>query len=255
MTVAFGEAYANQYDRLYREKNYSSECDLIEQVFDLYGEGQIKKVLDLGCGTGNHSLPLAARGYEVTGVDLSPDMLRVARQKAKSAELSLNLVQGDIRDAKIGEVFDAALIMFAVLGYLLSNEDSMAALQNARAAIRTGGLLVFDVWYGPAVLTIRPTDRARLVSTEHGQVIRLVSSQLDTRRHVCSVKYDLWHIEGDRVKDHSEELHATRFFFPMELEMMLTQANFSLVSLTAFPGLDSPADETSWNALGVARAS
>ena len=72
----FGAAYASAYDQLYVEKNYASECDMIEALLELGGVRRKKgKLLDLGCGTGNHAIPLARRGYEVTGVDLSEDML------------------------------------------------------------------------------------------------------------------------------------------------------------------------------------
>src|SRR5207248_11417549 len=68
----FGPQYAEAYDTLYRDKDYSAECDAIEHVFRLYGIGPVRRVLDLGCGTGGHAVPLAERGYEVVGVDRSP---------------------------------------------------------------------------------------------------------------------------------------------------------------------------------------
>ena len=74
MNDIFGEAYAQQYDLLYQGKNYDAEVALLERLFakhDLTGNA----VLDLGCGTGQHAIRLARRGYEVTGVDRSPEML------------------------------------------------------------------------------------------------------------------------------------------------------------------------------------
>jgi hypothetical protein len=146
------------------------------------------------------------------------------------------------------------LIMFSVLGYLRHNLEVMAALGNARRHLRRHGLLLFDVWYGPAVLTIKPSDRAQVISLPNARVIRLASARLDTRHHLCEVQYHLWRLAGDRVEREDEELHTIRYFFPMELELMLEQASFKLISLTAFPSLDRPADETSWNVFGVAQA-
>ncbi|MCX6570924.1 MAG: methyltransferase domain-containing protein [Candidatus Aminicenantes bacterium] len=253
MTV-FGETYANQYDELVRDKDYRGECDLIEDVFRLYGHGEIHTLVDFGCGTGNHSIPLAQRGYQVTGVDLSSEMLCVARKKSSEVGASVNWIEGDVRNVQVGGPFDAGLFMYAVFGYLLLNEDVMAALSNARCHIRSGGLLTFDIWYGPAVLTIKPSDRVKIVPVTDGKVIRIVTSRLDTRHHSCQVHYHLWQLTGDHVEAESEELHTVRYFFPLELELMLSQSGFALVSLTAFPSLDRPADETTWNVLGVARA-
>jgi len=250
----FGETYANQYDLLYADKDYEAECNLLEEAFQRYGQGKVETILDLGCGTGNHAIPLARRGYHVTGVDLSTEMLRVARQKSTEVGVTINWAEGDIRTLQVGGPFDAGLFVFAVLGYLLPNADVMAALANARRHIRTGGLLAFDVWHGPAVIAIKPSDRAKVISIPGGQVLRMVTSELDTRRHICEVRYHLWRLIGDRVEAESEELHVMRYFFPMELELMLSESGFELISLTAFPTLDHPVDETTWNAFGVARA-
>ena len=252
--LVYGEAYANEYDQLYSDKDYLAECDLIEQAFSDFGTGEIRSIVDFGCGTGNHSIPLAQRGYQVTGVDLSAEMLRVARQKSVEAGLTISWVEGDIRSAQAGGPFDAGLFMFAVLGYLLPNNDVMAALGNARRHIRVGGLLAFDVWYGPAVLSIRPSDRAKVAPAPDGKVIRMVTPHLDVRHHTCEVHYHLWRLVGDHVAAETEELHTVRYFFPMELELMLSQAGFALVSLSSFPTLDCPADETTWNVFGVAHA-
>lgn len=250
----YGETYAKEYDQLYSDKDYPRECDLIEHAFRRYGTGEIQTVADWGCGTGNHSILLAQHGYRVTGVDLSAEMLRVARGKSERAGVKVNWIEGDIRNAQVGGIFDAGLFMFAVLGYLKSNEDVMAALTNARRHIRTGGLLAFDVWYGPAVLSIRPSDRVKLVPTSGGKVIRIVSPRLDVRRHVCEVHYHLWRLIGNCVEAETEEMHSVRYFFPMELELMLSQSGFELTSLTEFPTLDRPANETTWNIFAVAYA-
>ncbi len=250
----FGEAYANQYDELVGDKDYGRECDLIEQVFRRFGAGGIRTLVDFGCGTGNHSIPLAERGYQVTGVDISSDMVNVARRKSAGVVEGVKWIEGDIRNVQASGPFDAALFMFAVLGYQLSNQDMMTTLNNARRHVRSGGLLTFDVWYGPAVLSIRPSNGAKIVPVPGGKVIRVVNSELDSRHHLCTVNYHLWRLAGERVEAESEESHVVRYFFPMEMELMLSQAGFALESLTKFPTLDEPADETTWNVLGVARA-
>jgi SAM-dependent methyltransferase len=261
----FGPVYADQYDLLYSDKNYEAECDLIEEIFRRYGSGPIRTVLDLGCGTGNHALPLASRGYRVTGVDLSPDMLAQAQKKAATNLPSAmrhapsvicdqpTFLQGDVRTLALGQTFDAVLMMFAVLGYQLTNEDALAALRAVYRHLRPGGLFVCDFWYGPAVLAIRPGDRVKVIPLNEGKLIRTASTRLDIPRHLCEIHYHLWHLDGDRVLSETEERHRMRFFFPLELELALGQAGLALQRLTAFPDLDRPADEATWNALAVAQ--
>jgi len=83
----FGQVYADQYDLLYSDKNYEAECDLIEEVFRRYAKSSVETILDLGCGTGGHAFPLARRGYRVTGVDRSAEMLAHAREKTSVLQL------------------------------------------------------------------------------------------------------------------------------------------------------------------------
>lgn len=69
MSKTFSSEYAGAYDTLYKHKDYEAECDLIEGLLKLHGHEASKSILDLGCGTGNHAVILARRGYEVAGVE------------------------------------------------------------------------------------------------------------------------------------------------------------------------------------------
>src|SRR5207249_6640483 len=161
MNELFGSEYADAYDVLYQDKDYLEESRLIDRLFQIYGNGPVRTVLDLGCGTGNHGLPLAQRGYEVVGVDRSAGMLESARKKAVSRKIDgkANFYQEDIRSFQVEQSFDESLMMFAVLDYQLENRDVLAALRTARKHVRLGGIFIFDVWYGPAVLRQGPSER------------------------------------------------------------------------------------------------
>ncbi|HEV8595551.1 MAG TPA: methyltransferase domain-containing protein, partial [Thermoplasmata archaeon] len=74
---------ADYYDVLHEDVDYAAECTLLEKVFARFLHRQTSSVLDLGGGTGSHALILAKRGYQVTGMDASAAMLRVARAKAR----------------------------------------------------------------------------------------------------------------------------------------------------------------------------
>jgi len=252
----FGSIYADCYDALYREKDYEAECDLIERLFKTYGDGQIKNVLDLGCGTGNHALPLSMRGFEVIGIDRSESMLAQARKKAAQSLPAVRdaFCKADIHSVDLGRQFDAALLMFAVLGYQLENADVMAALRTARRHLRSGGLLLFDVWYGPAVLFQRPSERVKIIPTSDGKILRVSSSELDTRGHTCTVRFHVWKFAAERLLSETEEEHTVRYFFPLELELFLESTGFNPVRLAAFPEFQRDADEKTWNVLAVARA-
>jgi SAM-dependent methyltransferase len=252
----FAADYAQQYDRLYAAKNYQQECDLIEGAITRHGSARPATIIDIGCGTGGHALELAQRGYRLTGVDLSESMLKQAQSKAASLESERRpvWVHGDARDFKAGGPFDMAIMMFAVVGYLTRNEDVLQGLANIRSHLKPGGLFVCDFWYGPSVLSDRPTDRARVLPTPRGEVIRTTNTVLDVVRHTADVTFQLWTLEDGKVASATREKHSLRYFFPQEFALLLGQSGFEMLNISAFPTLDGPLTDESWNALVVARA-
>lgn len=105
---------------------------------------KVKSVLDLTCGTGSQVFWLVKHGYEVFGVDLNSKILEIAQHKAKQQNISLQLEQGDMRTAKIGQ-FDAVLTIFNAIGHL-TKEDFELALQNINSNLKPGGLYIFDIF-------------------------------------------------------------------------------------------------------------
>lgn len=155
------QQYAQFYDELYQDKDYHQECRFIRQVLETYGDGEVTSILDLGCGTGSHALILADIGYQVTGVDLAEDMLEMAKRKAREQVKKINFQQGDIRYLELDQSFDAGLAMFTVLGYQITNQDVDNAIRSVRKHLNPGGLFICDVWFGPAVLAIKPAERVK----------------------------------------------------------------------------------------------
>lgn len=248
--------YAGFYDALYRDKDYAAEVDFLERTLERFGSGTVKSILDLGCGTGGHALPLAARGYEVAGVDRSAEMVSRARRKAGCAGLAVDFNVGDVRDVDLGRTFDAVICMFAVICYQCSNDDLLAAMRTARRHLARGGLFVFDGWFGPAVLVQRPEQRTQIVELEDGERIeRYADPQLDVASHTVEVRYGLARKSATGViLEESHETHRVRFLFPQEIARFLDQAGFELAAIGPFMDFDSPLTDSDWNVSVAARA-
>lgn len=251
----FGADYAEVYDAIYRSKDYDDEVNLIERILASHGLAGSRRLLDLGCGTGNHAFRLAERGHFVVGVDRSTDMLALASAKAKRAcSGSVEFHEADIRKLDLGRQFDAVLMMFTVLGYQLEDSDLMAALATVRRHLQPGGLFLFDVWYGPAVLANRPGERQISVEQGAARINRKSRATLDLARHLCRVTFDLEHLGNDRAMETWQEEHVVRYYFYPEIESALAQNRLELATLRSFPDFKAPADERSWNVIGVGRA-
>jgi SAM-dependent methyltransferase len=245
----FGAGYAGAYDALYAEKDYSGECDLLERLFSEYANDRVAHVLDLGCGTGAHSHELARRGYDVVGVDRSESML----ERAQGGSTTATFLHGDVRSVDLDRQFDAVVLLFAVLGYQLSDTDVLAALKTARRHLRQGGLLGFDVWYGPAVLAQRPSTRTKRIDHGGRYLVRTSSGTLDEDQHLVRVEFEL---TFDHVTEAPSvvETHEMRYFFPLEIQDYLEQASFDLLRIGAFPEFDQEPSETTWSVFALARA-
>jgi len=252
----FGPAYAAAYDLFYAEKDYEAECDVIERAFAEFSAVPIHRVLDLGCGTGGHAIPLASRGYEVIGVDRSPGMLAAARVKAEAADVTgeISFLLNDLTAARPVASCEAVLMMFNVLGYQAQPTKVAAALAAVRRALRPGGLFLFDIWQAPAVDLEPPAQRWQIVEKGRARLIRLSSGQLDPAAETCSVKMHVFRLVDDRVTDETIEQHQIRYFRREPLKKSLEGAGMELLRLGSFPEYWREPNTQQWSVLGVARA-
>ena len=250
----FGDIYAGIYDAINHDKDYSSECDLLERIFSQYAQIPVRRILDLGCGTGHHAERLAERGYEVVGVDRSPHMVGLARSRHPKNHSTQHpdYYLDDLRSFRIDRKFDAAIMMFAVLSYQLEDHDVLAALETTRVHLREGGLLLFDFWYGPAVHHQRPTNRTKTTNTGKHRIIRQASAVMDEKHHRVAVNFHVDRI-AKGASTQTDETHSLRYFFEPEIHDFLKKAGFLPQRIGAMPDFDRVADETSWNVLAVAR--
>jgi SAM-dependent methyltransferase len=247
MSHVFGKEYASAYDILYQEKDYNAECDLIEKIIHEYSITPVKTILDLGCGTGNHALRFAERGYKVYGVDRSDEMLSIARRKSQEKQLSCEFFQSDIREFRVSKKFDVVIMMFAVLGYHLENEDVLRALQTVSEHLNPGGLFICDVWYGPAVLSQKPGERVKVIEDGDRKIIRVSSGELDSFNNRVTVKFHMWDIRGDRLIAETKEGHEMRYFFAQELRTLFQISSLKPVSIFPFHLKDKEISESTWD--------
>jgi SAM-dependent methyltransferase len=234
-------SYSQYYNLLYQDKNYQAESDFIHQLIDRHYP-QTKTILELGCGTGIHAALLAKQGYQVHGIDLSADMLSQAQAQTDD-RLSFSL--GDARTARLDRQFDTVLSLFHVVSYHTSNDDLLAAFETAKAHLKPGGIFIFDVWYGPTVLTDRPQVRVKRLENEAIQVTRIAEPTIDPNSNTVAVNYQI--LITDKKTGNVEtvnETHHMRYLFKPELELIGQQVGLKLLHSGAWlsdaaPGFDS----------------
>ncbi|MBN3038563.1 MAG: class I SAM-dependent methyltransferase, partial [Candidatus Omnitrophica bacterium] len=133
------ENYAHKYDKECFVQGTLGECDFIEQEIN---RDKSLKVIDIGCGTGRHAIELTKRGYNVTGVDLSEDQIKRAKEKAQEAGVAIDFQTQDARNLSFNGKFDLA-IMLCEGGFSLMETDEMnfEILKEATKALKSKGKL------------------------------------------------------------------------------------------------------------------
>ncbi|MBD3109975.1 class I SAM-dependent methyltransferase [Bacillus sp. AGMB 02131] len=136
--------FAYVYDFLMSDVPYDNWINLFiskKEQYNIAGS----KVLDVACGTGEFSVRLAKKGYAVTGVDLSDEMLAIAKVKADQAGVTIPFYQQNMIELDMGEQFDSIVIFCDSLNYLHTENDVQSTFRRVYEQLKPGGLFMFDV--------------------------------------------------------------------------------------------------------------
>jgi SAM-dependent methyltransferase len=247
--------YSKYYDTIYSDKDYKSETEFILNVLRKYSQTKGKNLLSLGCGTCTYELLMAKKGYRITGIDKSTQMLDSASKKIKAEKLDskIKIFKKDVRRFSFNEKFNNAMAMFNIIGYQTNNSDLEKTFRNVNANLKKGGLFVFDCWYMPAVLKDRPTDRVRSIKIGDRKIIRLTKSRLDLVKNIIEINFDVIDILKSSVVSEIKETHEMRYWSLPELAYFLDNTGFEIVKTCDFMDENSEISENNWNIFVVAR--
>jgi len=192
---------------------------------------QAGAVLELACGTGQLTIPVAQQGLTTIGVDLSATMLQVAKQRASTAGTSVGFVQADMRELSLGRKFDLIFVARNSLLHLLSTEDLLAALTAVRRHLTPKGIFAFDI-FNPDVRRLAGPRGERIPAM---QVVTATFGTLtveETRDYnpATQVNHGTWHISTPDKRDAWIVPLVLRSIFPQELPLLIAAAGLELVS-------------------------
>ena len=183
--------YAYYYNAFYQDKDYKAEALQIDSLLKRYGSN-ISTIINFGCGTGKHDIELAKMGYQCAGIDMSPLMIDIAQENVKKSGKNIDFSVADIRNFESQAQYDAVISLFHVMSYQTKNEDIISAFQSARKALGEGGLFVFDVWYGPGVLSDKPCVRVKKIEDEKNKLVRIARPVMHDKENVVDVCYEVF---------------------------------------------------------------
>ncbi len=242
--------YASYYNLLYKDKDYKSEVEYILNIINKYSTNKIKTILNLGCGTGKHDNIFARKGYKVTGIDLSQEMIDIAN---KNKLKNTHFLKGDVRNIDLNKKFDVIVSLFHVASYQTTNKDFEKYLRTAYNHLKKNDIFVFDFWYGPAVLNNKPSIRIKRLENSKFKITRISEPIMQTNKNIVEVNFEIF-IKNKKTNKTKviNELHPMRYWFLPEIEFITKQVGFSIVkSFEWFSEKKLCFD--SWNALIILR--
>ena len=214
---------ANIYDGL---NTFLSDLQFYKKWLPKNKEAEI---LELCCGTGRLTIPIAKDGYSICGVDYTPSMLEQAKMKAIEAELVIDFIEADIRMLDLQEKFDLIFIPFNSIHHLYRNEDLFNALGCVRNHLKAGGIFLLDC-FNPNIQYIvehekEPIEIAEYTTKDGREVLIKQTMRYENKTQINRIE---WHyfING---KFNSIQNLDMRMFFPQELDSYLEWNGFHII--------------------------
>ena len=213
--------FAYVYDRLIaKDIDYGRWCDHIENLFTLY-DREPHRICELACGTGNMTEKLTKRGYDVTGVDISPDMLAVAAEKLPDTRL----ICSDISRSVPQERFDAALCMIDGFNYIIVPEALLKAFKNIKASLADHGIFIFDISTEHKLSHIIGNET--FIHSEY-DIFYSWQNEYHKRYNISEMLLNFFVRDGDKYL-RFEETHLQRGWTVPQIKTLLLRAGFRSV--------------------------
>lgn len=222
------DAIARYYDADFGD--YSEDLPLYREMARRTGG----PILDVMCGTGRTLVPLAAAGYAITGLDLSPAMLVIAQTRANAAGVAerVTLLQGDIRTAELSaEHFALAFVAINSFMHLERVKDQLTALAQLRHTLQRGGLLILDL-FNPDPLRLASEDNRlileKVYEVDGRWVQKFVASESDLAAQTSHMTYLFDELDAEGQVARRVLRFTLRWLYRYELEHLLARAGFML---------------------------
>lgn len=235
------KGFASIYDYLMDEAPYDLWEKYISEMIETHSN-KGKKVLDLGCGTGEIAIRLAKQGFEVTGIDLSEEMLAVANDKAAENGVKLFLLEQDMRSLEgFDEGFDIAVICCDSLNYLQTEEDVKKTFKAIYDHLVEDGLLIFDVH---SLYKINHIFADSTFTDQDEEVSYIWNSYLADEPN--SIEHDLtFFVKNGHMYERFDEVHYQRTFKEEQYMNWLEAENFKIMQINAdFSAQTKPNDQS-----------
>jgi SAM-dependent methyltransferase len=218
------------------------DLKLLEKILKKY---KIKSILDFSCGTGVQSEYLAKKGYQITGCDYTPEMLKIAKKRTKNVKF----IQGDMRVTKVGK-FDAIISMFNSIGEL-SKKDFIKSLKNIDQNLKKDGLLIFDIDNLDYVKTHGYPKYERYEKQKFGdlELLRFAKLKVNHNTGLTTETWDVYVTKKGKEIEHSKMTYNKQIYSLNMLQSILSKSGFKILEVFSRNSLNF--DQSNNNSIGI----
>jgi SAM-dependent methyltransferase len=202
--------------------NYKKEFQLYNKLLKKY---KCKKILELGCGSGNLASFFLKAGYNYTGLDLFKEMIKIA----KKAEPKAKFVQGDMRNISLKGRFDAILITGRSFTYLTTNDDIMNALESIHKTLKKNGTLIFDNFNAEAIFKDFKKPIVQYASFKGTRYKRITKKKINLKTGWAWDLDETYYINKNGKTKIIKDTDTLRAFTLDELKLFLKLNNFEVL--------------------------
>ncbi|MBI1389317.1 MAG: methyltransferase domain-containing protein [bacterium] len=220
-------AFAGIYDDVMRDVDYDSWAEHIIRLAKKF-KINVTSVLEIACGTGVMTANLAERGYRVTGVDISPGMLAIARKRLTETRVKAQLLHGSMDDLaalRLEPGYDLAICLYDSLNYLLDETSVARAFEDVFALLRPGGGYIFDV---TTEYNLMHNFAGYTFAENFEDASYIWENEYDIVNKICASKVSIFK-RGDRGYEKFVEVHRQRVYPNSWLKDRLQDAGFEML--------------------------
>lgn len=215
--------FAYIYDTLIRDVKYNKWADYIEEIFRKNGLNP-ELILDLGCGTGNFTIEMAKRGYELIGVDISTDMLSCASEKSRKEGLDILYINQDMTEFELYGTVDTIVCLMDSINYITDKQALKRMFKLVNNYLNPEGIFIFDINSSYKFENI--LDGNVFYSVED-EITYIWENNYDRESGICEFDLTFFIGDGENYKRH-DELHYERSYCVDELKEIIDASGMEL---------------------------
>lgn len=231
--------FAYLYDRLMEDVDYEDWANYVEKVM-VQNRNKPQKILEIACGTGNVTIPLAKKGYNILGLDISKDMLMIAKNKALEDNINILFIEQDMIDLEVEEKFDCILSMCDGINYIVDINDLRKVFQGVYNALDDGGVFIFDI---SSYYKIKNILGNNTFGENLEDICYLWENYFDEGSNTIEMDLTFFIQDGKYYKK-EEEYHVQRAYEVEEIIKILNQLDFKDIKVYDGFTFDSPKDDS-----------